>query len=96
MYHLAIDWRRAKFFVGHRFIMPDFDMVVTPAIHSLFLSVEQIDDIIMIRNWLHSMAVHCKLFGRWVKSKFIGIVFVFDTVADLMLFRRQWEPRSPC
>lgn len=93
-YHLAIDWRRAKFFTNNPKILPDISDSVTVPEHSFFLSLDHIADVITIRDWLHASALRYRLLGRYERftSLFRGIVFVFDTVSDLLLFRRQWAP----
>lgn len=93
-YHLAIDWRRAKFFTRNPQVTPDIsDPVIVPK-HSFFLPVDRIVDVITIRDWLHATALSYRLLGRYERftSLFRGLVFVFDTLPDLLLFRRQWAP----
>ena len=93
-YYLPIDWRRAKFFICHPTIAPDIDFPVLVPELSVFLAIDCIGDIIMIRNWLHAASFCYRLLGCYetMTSAFRGIVFVFDRVADLLLFRRQWSP----
>lgn len=93
-YHLAIDWRRAKFFISHPDVMPDVgESVLVPDL-SYFLPRTHIRDVIKIRDWLHATALHYRLLGCYehLTSLFQGIIFVFESTADLMLFRRHWEP----
>jgi len=97
VYHLAIDWRRAKFFIAHPTVLPAMDDILTlPADRSCFLAIADITDVCLIRNWLHqtSMMGSYYLFGCYARltSFFQGIVFVFDNVTDLLLFRHRWMP----
>lgn len=93
-YHLEIDWRRAKFFTSHPQIMPACSDPVTVPEHSLFLHLEDIGDVITIRDWLYASDLRYRLLGCYERftSLFRGIVFVFDKLADVALFRRQWAP----
>lgn len=93
-YHLAIDWRRAKFFTSNPQVAPAISHPVLPPKNSFFLPLGRIVDVITIRDWLHATALRYRLLGRYERftSLFRGIVFVFDTVPDLLLFRQQWAP----
>lgn len=98
MYHISIDWRRAKFAISHPSCTPHPDNVATvPNGISVFVPLNQISDVIQIRDWLHVRDVRCKLFGRYEKltSYFRGIVFTFTSLADLLMFTTHWlrEPQ---
>jgi hypothetical protein len=95
-YHLAIDWRRAKFFTSNPDVMPDIADAVAVPEYSLFLPCARLTDVIVIRDWLHASALHYRLLGCYERltSFFQGIVFVFFNLTDLFLFRRQWEPQD--
>lgn len=90
MYHLPIDWRRAKFYCSHPAALPEM-IDQTPVIGSLayFLPIDQIVDVIMIRDWLYQSALlrRCHLFGCY-DTIFRGIMFVFDYLDDLRRFQR--------
>jgi hypothetical protein len=94
-YHVPIDWRRAKFSLSHPTVAPTCENTATTSDRlSLFVPCRRILDVIMIRDWLYTAALRCHLLGCYesVTSFFSGIVFCFDTVADLLLFQRQWMP----
>lgn len=89
MYHLAIDWRRIKFFLSHRTVVPEYSNAGTvPDDLSLFLPAQDIQ-VIPIRDWLYRAAMHYRLVGCYDKV-FRGVVFIFDCIADLLMFRQHW------
>lgn len=94
IYHMPLDWRRAKFSLSRPDVAPVGQSVATIPELSLFVPSERIVNVIMIRDWLHTVALRCRLYGCYeqITSYFRGIVFCFDTVADLLLFQRQWSP----
>jgi hypothetical protein len=94
-YHVAIDWRRAKFFIGHPTVPPE---TIEPPLnmpqHACFLPRACISNVIAIRDWLHSnpLAGSFRLLGRFAQltSVFQGLVVCFDNVFDLRRFQAQW------
>jgi hypothetical protein len=101
VYLLPIDWRRAKFFVGHPTVQPD--MPDTAAIitddPSYFLPIEQISNVIRIRDWLYSAALlgRYRLFGCYeqITSIFKGIMLIFDCVSDRLRFDQYCQSGAP-
>jgi len=92
MYHLPLDWRRAKFSVGHPSTIPDADNhQVSIDEPSYFVALERITDVLLLRNWLHTAALQgrYRMFGCYecVSNFFQGIVFVFEVIADMRRFR---------
>jgi hypothetical protein len=91
-YCMSFDWRRAKFHLANPKAKLSDNETVVPSELSLFLSIERIDNVLTIRDWIHRMALHYRLLGHYVASECRGIAIEFENVADLALFQQQWQP----
>jgi len=96
-YHLPIDWRRAKFYLNNRSVLPEYNPEYSSTIppFTTFLAAEYISDIVPIRNWLYHKTIGYHLLGRYDRwpNFFRGIVFAFHDLCDLWQFRQHWISR---
>jgi hypothetical protein len=93
-YCMSFDWRRAKFHLANPKAKLSYNEPIVPSELSVLLPSWRIDDVLLIRNWLHRAALGYRLLGHYVGSECRGIVIEFESVADLTLFQQQWQQVS--
>jgi hypothetical protein len=90
-YFISFNWRKAKFHLDRPTTIPNYTETFVPSELSCFLPSKRIDDVLLVRNWLHFAALCYRLLGHFVAGECQGVVVEFETVADLGQFQQQWQ-----
>ena len=103
--HVATDWRGARFAMAHqsaapgRFGTSHLDDLARNT--CVFLPIDNIDDLLAIRDWLHdeeTVAGRYEMLATYefadLVCKFTGLVFIFQQQMDAVHFRLFWQAEA--